>query len=90
VKIDHPSWRAGYVRLARSGELADRVRRLDELLKDCTVCPHACRVDRSQELGTCATGAEAVVASWNPHHGEEPVISCRRGSGTVFLANCNL
>jgi putative pyruvate formate lyase activating enzyme len=31
-----------------------------------------------------------VVASWNPHHGEEPVISCRRGSGTVFLANCNL
>ena len=34
--------------------------------------------------------ADAVVASWNPHPGEEPVISCRRGSGTVFLANCNL
>ncbi len=84
------SWRAGYVRLARSGELADRVRRLDELLQDCTVCPHECRVDRTQELGTCATGADAVVASWNSHHGEEPVVSCRRGSGTVFLANCNL
>ena len=84
------SRRAGYVRLARSGELAGRVRRLDELLRNCTVCPHECRVDRTQELGTCATGDEAVVASWNPHHGEEPVISCRRGSGTVFLANCNL
>jgi len=66
------------------------VRKLDALLSDCTVCPHECRVDRRTELGTCSTGAEAVVASWNPHHGEEPVISCHRGSGTVFLANCNL
>lgn len=84
------TWRASYVRLARSGELEERVRKLDALLSDCTVCPRECRVDRRHELGTCATGAEAVVASWNPHHGEEPVISCRRGSGTVFLANCNL
>ncbi len=84
------SWRAAYVRLARSGELEERVRKLDALLSDCTVCPHKCRVDRGHELGTCATGAEAVVASWNPHYGEEPVISSRRGSGTVFLANCNL
>jgi putative pyruvate formate lyase activating enzyme len=85
-----PSWRASYVRLARSGELDERVRKLDALLSGCTVCPHECRVDRRTELGTCATGTEAVVASWNRHHGEEPVISCRRGSGTVFLANCNL
>jgi putative pyruvate formate lyase activating enzyme len=84
------SWRAGYVRPAREGELADLADRLEAMLADCTVCPHACRVDRRRELGTCATGAEAVVASWQIHHGEEPAISCRRGSGTVFLANCNL
>ena len=84
------SWRASYVRLVRSGELDERVTKLDALLADCTVCPRACHVDRRRELGECATGADAVVASWNPHHGEEPVISCRRGSGTVFLANCNL
>jgi putative pyruvate formate lyase activating enzyme len=84
------SWRAGYVRLMRSGELDERVEKLDALLTDCTVCPRACRVDRHLELGDCATGTDAVVASWNPHHGEEPVISCRRGSGTIFLANCNL
>jgi putative pyruvate formate lyase activating enzyme len=84
------SWRASYVSLARSGELDERVEQLDALLEDCTVCPRACHVDRRQELGECATGADAVIASWNPHHGEEPVISCRRGSGTVFLANCNL
>jgi len=90
MKNGTKSWRASYVRLARSGELSERVRKLDALLADCTVCPRKCRVDRRTEFGTCATGAEAVVASWNPHHGEEPVISCRRGSGTVFLANCNL
>jgi putative pyruvate formate lyase activating enzyme len=84
------TWRAAYVGLARSGELAKRAAQLDALLADCTICPRACRVDRRRELGECATGADAVIASWNPHHGEEPVISCRRGSGTVFLANCNL
>lgn len=84
------SWRAGYLHLARAGELVDRSRQLDSLLADCTVCPHACRVDRRHELGTCATGADAVVASWQIHHGEEPAISGARGSGTVFLANCNL
>lgn len=60
------------------------------MLRDCTVCPHRCRVDRSIELGACNTGLGAVVASWCPHHGEEPVISGVMGSGTVFLANCNL
>ncbi len=84
------AWRAGYVRLARSGDLGERASRLDLLLNDCTVCPRECHVDRRHEVGECSTGADAVVASWSPHHGEEPVISCRRGSGTVFLANCNL
>ena len=50
------SWRASYVRLAKSGELESRVRKLDALLSDCTVCPHECRVDRRTEIGTCSTG----------------------------------
>ncbi len=83
-------WCPSYVRLARSGELEIRARRLEAMLGDCVVCPRGCRVDRRVELGECATGAEAVVASWGPHHGEEHPISARRGSGTVFLANCNL
>ena len=82
--------RASYVALSRSGELEQRARALDAMLSDCTVCPHECRVDRRVNLGNCATGADAALASWCPHHGEEPVISGRLGSGTVFLANCNL
>jgi putative pyruvate formate lyase activating enzyme len=30
------------------------------------------------------------VASYFPHHGEEPPISGWRGSGTIFFARCNL
>jgi len=86
----HRAPRASYLDLARSGELEERARVLDAKLSDCTVCPHACRVDRRSEVGDCATGADAVLASWCPHHGEEPVISARMGSGTVFMANCNL
>ena len=82
--------RPSYLELASCGELQRRADELESMLAECTVCPHRCRVDRHSALGKCATGAEAVVASWTPHFGEEPVISGRRGSGTVFLANCNL
>jgi putative pyruvate formate lyase activating enzyme len=80
----------GYLRLLENGELSRRVAGLDRLLEACTVCPCACGVDRRRALGRCATPAEPVVASWGPHFGEEPPISGSRGSGTVFLANCNL
>lgn len=82
--------RAAYVALAEDGTLAERARQLDAVLRDCTMCPHLCRVDRRVELGTCNSPADATVASWGPHPGEEPVISARRGSGTVFLGGCNL
>jgi putative pyruvate formate lyase activating enzyme len=79
-----------YLSLHEAGELENRAARLQALLASCTVCPHRCGVDRHKELGTCATPAEPVVASWSPHFGEEPPLSGRQGSGTIFLANCNL
>ncbi len=79
-----------YVALLESGEFEDRVRHLESMLADCTVCPHECRVDRRSAVGICATGSNPVVASCTSHFGEEPVISGHHGSGTVFFANCNL
>jgi putative pyruvate formate lyase activating enzyme len=72
-------------------ELLRRVEAAEELLKDCTLCPHNCHVDRTAgELGFCKTGALPVVASWGPHYGEERPLVGRFGSGTIFFANCNL
>jgi putative pyruvate formate lyase activating enzyme len=57
----------------------------------CTLCPRDCRVDRSRGAdGVCRTGRSASVSHALLHFGEEPVISGRSGSGTVFFTGCNL
>ena len=62
-----------------------------ELLRSCSVCPRKCGVDRTAgELGACGAGLRPMVSSHNAHFGEEPPISGSRGSGTIFLTNCNL
>jgi len=72
-------------------EQAENVRRLGEVVRDCTLCPRHCRVDRTAgQRGACRIGRRAVVASAGPHFGEEPVLVGHRGSGTIFLVGCNL
>jgi putative pyruvate formate lyase activating enzyme len=41
-------------------------------------------------VGVCQTGRYAHIASFNPHHGEERVLSGKGGSGTIFFSQCNL
>ncbi len=61
------------------------------LLAPCRVCPRRCEVDRLQdERGFCGIGATPIVSSAGPHFGEEPCLVGRGGSGTIFLAGCNL
>jgi len=81
----------GYLRLLASGELEARVDRLYDMLRACTVCPRDCGNDRlAGVLASCASGADPVVSSHTPHHGEEPFLSGTRGAGNVFFGNCNL
>jgi len=69
----------------------ERARRLHEALACCEVCPRQCRVNRLEgETGFCGIGAEALVSSAGPHFGEEDVLVGLGGSGTIFLAGCNL
>jgi putative pyruvate formate lyase activating enzyme len=56
----------------------------------CRLCPRNCGVDRSEEAGFCLAGPLPHVSQAGPHHGEEPVLSGRHGSGTIFLSGCNL
>ncbi len=80
-----------YIDLLHSGELHKRSMALSEKLRNCTLCPRECRVDRTKdEHGFCRSGLLPVVASYCVHHGEEPVISGTRGSGTIFFGYCNL
>ncbi len=60
-------------------------------LSCCELCPRRCRVNRlAGETGFCGIGAEALVSSAGPHFGEEDVLVGSGGSGTIFLAGCNL
>jgi putative pyruvate formate lyase activating enzyme len=71
--------------------LSDRVPQAHDILKDCTLCPRRCRVNRLEDQrGFCRIGAQAVVSSAGPHFGEESVLVGRHGSGTIFFAGCNL
>ncbi len=84
---DSPS----YTRFQGSDELERRAAVLVERLAACDICPHECGVDRTMdELGFCRSPRRPLVASACGHRGEEPPISGRRGSGTIFFANCNL
>ncbi len=74
-----------------SADWNDRLAGLFDMLKDCTLCPRRCRVDRTAgETGYCRAGPETVVAGWGPHFGEERPLVGRGGSGTIFFSNCNL
>jgi putative pyruvate formate lyase activating enzyme len=81
----------GYLALYRSGELKRRAERLEARLASCDICPRECHVDRLKgELGFCHSGYLPIVSTICAHHGEEPAISGRRGSGTIFFGNCNM
>jgi putative pyruvate formate lyase activating enzyme len=72
-------------------DFSQNIASLREIIRDCTLCPRHCRVDRTAgELGACRLGAEAVIASVGPHFGEEPVLVGSGGSGTIFFCGCNL
>lgn len=73
----------------------NRLQRVNQLLKDslrnCTICPRKCSVDRTKsKRGYCRAPSNPVVYSYSPHYGEEPPLSGVRGSGTIFFAHCNM
>ncbi|MBE6845979.1 MAG: 4Fe-4S cluster-binding domain-containing protein [Ruminococcus sp.] len=56
----------------------------------CTLCPRNCKADRTKTVGLCGAGDKIKVAKAYLHKWEEPCISGRNGSGTVFFSGCNL
>jgi putative pyruvate formate lyase activating enzyme len=58
---------------------------------DCRICPRNCGTNRNAgETGFCGETAELKVSWAGLHFGEEPPITGKGGSGTVFITGCNL
>ena len=65
------------------------------LYRQCRLCPRACGVDRAEgadqeKKGFCREGVQLKVSFVGPHFGEEPPISGKNGSGTIFFSGCSL
>jgi putative pyruvate formate lyase activating enzyme len=81
----------GYLRLYRGRELDERIERLYKILESCELCPRKCGANRLEgKKGYCRSGKELFISSYGPHFGEEPEVTGRNGSGTIFMTNCNL
>ena len=57
---------------------------------NCTLCPRACGADRSSGIGFCKESNVLRAARASLHMWEEPPLSGKTGSGTVFFSGCNL
>ncbi len=57
----------------------------------CDVCPRHCKKDRAHgDLGYCGVSNGIRIARCALHYWEEPPISGKSGSGTIFFSGCNL
>ena len=64
---------------------------MNELLNKCMICPRNCKVNRNKnELGYCKANNKMKIAKAYLHMWEEPPITGKKGSGTIFFSNCNL
>ncbi len=80
-----------YLQVENRRKLDEQTEPMLQQLSRCVVCPRACGVDRmADETSFCHTGRFARVSSAFAHFGEESCLVGRRGSGTIFFAQCNL
>lgn len=56
----------------------------------CNSCPRKCNIEREKTAGFCQSPAAFRIARAALHFWEEPCISGKNGSGTVFFSGCNL
>lgn len=63
----------------------------DKLYENCIICPRNCHVNRlNGSLGFCKNSSSIRAAKASLHMFEEPFISGKSGSGTVFFSGCSL
>lgn len=68
----------------------NEVNLMKNILKNCTLCPRKCNINRYETLGFCKANEKIKVSLAKLFFYEEPPISGTYGSGTIFFSNCNL
>lgn len=64
---------------------------MEELLNNCNLCPRNCNVNRNKnELGYCMASNKITIGGYHLHEWEEPPLTGKYGSGTIFFSHCNL
>lgn len=62
-----------------------------EELEQCRICPRECKVNRLDgKVGNCKASDKVEISLVSLHMFEEPCISGKNGSGTIFFSHCNL
>lgn len=59
-------------------------------LNNCNLCPNNCNANRSKTIGLCKVKDKIKIAKYYLHQYEEPFISLKKGSGTIFFCGCSL
>lgn len=62
------------------------------MIEKCDLCPRMCHALRTNETGNgfCHLPDKIYISHFGLHNFEEPVISGKKGSGTIFFSGCNL
>ncbi len=69
----------------------EKIKKLYSLLSPCKLCPLECGVLRlNGEVGACNSKIKVKISAGILYPWEEPPLSGRYGSGTIFFSNCNL
>lgn len=62
-----------------------------EGLEQCRICPRECKINRLDgKVGNCKASDKVKISLVSLHMFEEPCISGKNGSGTIFFSHCNL
>lgn len=70
----------------------NNLQNIQKYYTSCTQCPKKCRIDRTQNSvkNFCGENSDLRIAFAGLHFGEEPLVTVKGGSGTIFFTGCTL
>lgn len=71
--------------------ISKAIKNLDGQMENCKLCPRDCDINRTGgKLGFCSSTDKVKLYKYKIHHGEEPPISGKNGSGIIFFSGCTM